>query len=86
VAACESGWPAYRLEKDIWLVWALQTVGAVEQLLTFLTFKGGTSFPRCPVSTTWAGHSAPVRADPGCSRRVRVRTFEDQWQANWLLL
>ena len=24
VAASESGWPAYLLEKDIWVVWALQ--------------------------------------------------------------
>ena len=33
VAAAESGWPAFLLEKDIWVVWVLQS----------LTFKGGTS-------------------------------------------
>jgi antitoxin component of MazEF toxin-antitoxin module len=32
VAAAESGSPAFLLEKDIWVVWALQS----------LTFKGGT--------------------------------------------
>ena len=43
VAAAESGWPANLLEKDIWVVWALQTLGAERQLLKTLTFKGGTS-------------------------------------------
>ena len=46
VAASESGWPAYLLEKDIWVVWALQTLGADEQLLASLTFKGGTSLSK----------------------------------------
>lgn len=39
VAAAASGWPAYLLEKDIWVVWALQSLGADEQLLASLTFK-----------------------------------------------
>ena len=43
VAAAESGWPANLLEKDIWVVWALQTLGTEPQLLETLTFKGGTS-------------------------------------------
>ena len=43
VAAAESGWPANLLEKDIWVVWALQALGAEQQLLETLTFKGGTS-------------------------------------------
>ncbi len=46
VAAAESGWPAYLLEKDIWVVWALQSLGADEQLLASLTFKGGTSLSK----------------------------------------
>ena len=43
VAAAESGWPANLLEKDIRVVWTLQTLGAERQLLETLTFKGGTS-------------------------------------------
>lgn len=46
VAAAASGWPAYLLEKDIWVVWALQSLGADEQLLASLTFKGGTSLSK----------------------------------------
>lgn len=46
VAAAESGWPAYLLEKDIWVVWALQILGADQQLLRSLTFKGGTSLSK----------------------------------------
>ena len=46
VAAAESGWPAYLLEKDIWVVWALQSLGADEQLLASLTFKRGTSLSK----------------------------------------
>ena len=46
VAAAESCWPAYLLEKDIWVVWALQSLGADEQLLASLTFKGGTSLSK----------------------------------------
>jgi hypothetical protein len=44
VAAAESGWPANLLEKDIWVVWALQTLGTEQQLIETLTFKGA---PRC---------------------------------------
>ena len=39
VAAAESGWPAYLLEKDIWVVWALQILGTDQQLLQSLTFN-----------------------------------------------
>lgn len=46
VAAAESGWPAYLLEKDIWVVWALQILGSDQQLLQSLTFKGGTSLSK----------------------------------------
>ena len=46
VAASESGWPAYLLEKDIWVVWALQILGTDQQLLQSLTFKGGTSLSK----------------------------------------
>ena len=46
VAAAESGWPAYLLEKDIWVVWALQILGTDLQLLQSLTFKGGTSLSK----------------------------------------
>lgn len=46
VAAAESGWPAYLLEKDIWVVWALQILGTDQQLLQSLTFKGGTSLSK----------------------------------------
>ena len=46
VAAAESGWPANLLEKDIWMVWALQTLGTEKQLLETLTFKGGTSLSK----------------------------------------
>lgn len=46
VAAAETGWPAYLLEKDIWVVWALQILGTDLQLLQSLTFKGGTSLSK----------------------------------------
>jgi len=46
VAAAESGWPANLLEKDIWVVWALQTLGTEQELLETLTFKGGTSLSK----------------------------------------
>ena len=46
VAAAESGWPAFLLEKDIWVVWALQILGTDQQLLQSLTFKGGTSLSK----------------------------------------
>ncbi len=46
VAASESGWPADLLEKDIWVVWALQALGADEALREVLTFKGGTSLSK----------------------------------------
>ena len=46
VAAAESGWPANLLEKDIWVVWALQTLGTQQQLLETPTFTGGTSLSR----------------------------------------
>ena len=46
VAAAESGWPAFLLEKDIWVVWALQILGTDQQLLRSLTFKGGTSLSK----------------------------------------
>ena len=46
VAAAESGWPAYLLEKDIWVVWALQILGTDQRLLQSLTFKGGTSLSK----------------------------------------
>jgi hypothetical protein len=36
VAAAESGWPAYLLEKDIWVVWALQILDTDQQLLQSL--------------------------------------------------
>ena len=41
-----SGWLANLLEKDIWVVWALQTLGAEQELLETLTFKGGTSLSK----------------------------------------
>jgi hypothetical protein len=34
------------LEKDIWVVWALQILGTDQQLLQSLTFKGGTSLSK----------------------------------------
>jgi hypothetical protein len=46
VAAAAAGWPAYLLEKDIWLVWALPILGTDQQLLQSLTFKGGTSLSK----------------------------------------
>ena len=46
VAAAQSGWPAYLLEKDIWVVWALEALGADKQLLASLTFKVGTSLSK----------------------------------------
>ena len=45
VAAAESGWPANLLEKDIWVVWALQTLGKDQQLLETLTFKSSLKNP-----------------------------------------
>jgi hypothetical protein len=46
VAAAISGWPAFLLEKDIWVVWALRILGTDQQLLQSLTFKGGTSLSK----------------------------------------
>jgi hypothetical protein len=46
VAAAESGWPAFLLEKDIWVVWALQILGTDQQLLHSHTFQGGTSLSK----------------------------------------
>jgi hypothetical protein len=46
VAAATSGWLANLLEKDIWVVWALDVLGTNEQLLETLTFKGGTSLSK----------------------------------------
>ncbi|MGB5135416.1 MAG: nucleotidyl transferase AbiEii/AbiGii toxin family protein [Prochlorococcaceae cyanobacterium] len=46
VAAAETGLPAYILEKDIWVVWTLQTLGSDQLLLSTLTFKGGTSLSK----------------------------------------
>jgi len=48
VTTAESGWPAFLLEKDIWVVWALQILGRDQQLLQSLTFKGGTSLLQGP--------------------------------------
>ena len=42
VAADRSGRPAHLLEKDVWVVWALQTVFG-SALSDHLVFKGGTS-------------------------------------------
>ena len=44
-AASESGRPAYLLEKDIWVVWALQTLFDAP-LGAPLVFKGGTSLSK----------------------------------------
>ena len=45
VAASESGRPAYLLEKDIWVVWALQTLFDAPMGAP-LVFKGGTSLSK----------------------------------------
>ena len=44
-AASESGRPAYLLEKDIWIVWALRTLFAAP-VGASLVFKGGTSLSK----------------------------------------
>ncbi|MXX98317.1 MAG: nucleotidyl transferase AbiEii/AbiGii toxin family protein [Gammaproteobacteria bacterium] len=45
VAAGSSGRPAYLLEKDIWVVWAIQTLFGVP-IGAPLVFKGGTSLSK----------------------------------------
>lgn len=45
VAADRSGLPAHLLEKDVWVVWALQTLFSSE-LGEHLVFKGGTSLSK----------------------------------------
>lgn len=45
VAADHSGRPAHLLEKDVWVVWALQTVFG-SAFGDHLTFKGGTSLSK----------------------------------------
>ena len=45
VAASASGRPAYLLEKDVWLVWSLETLFA-GPLGASLVFKGGTSLSK----------------------------------------
>ncbi|MFN8680280.1 nucleotidyl transferase AbiEii/AbiGii toxin family protein [Paracoccus sp. P2] len=45
VAADRSGRPAHLLEKDVWVVWAMQTLFGSE-LGTHLVFKGGTSLSK----------------------------------------
>ena len=44
-AASESGRPAYLLQKDIWVVWALQTLFDAPMGAP-LVFKGGTSLSK----------------------------------------
>src|SRR6185312_8198589 len=44
-AADQSGSPPYLLEKDIWVVWALQTLFASAHA-AHLVFKGGTSLSK----------------------------------------
>lgn len=46
VAAATRGLPAYLLEKDIWVVWALEALGSDPHLPKTLTFKGGTSLSK----------------------------------------
>ena len=45
VAASASGRPAYLLEKDVWVVWSLDTLFS-DPLGTPLVFKGGTSLSK----------------------------------------
>lgn len=45
VAADRSGRPAHLLEKDVWVVWALQTLFGSD-LGAHLVFKGGTSLSK----------------------------------------
>lgn len=45
VAAAASGRPDYLLEKDAWVVWALETLYACD-FGQYLTFKGGTSLSK----------------------------------------
>lgn len=45
VAASASGRPAYLLEKDIWVVWSLETLFG-DPLGAPLVFKGGTSLSK----------------------------------------
>jgi len=45
VAADRSGRPAHLLEKDVWVVWALETLYA-SALGKRLVFKGGTSLSK----------------------------------------
>ena len=45
VAADRSGRPAHLLEKDVWVVWALQTIFGSD-LGAHLVFKGGTSLSK----------------------------------------
>ena len=45
VAASQTGRPAHLLEKDIWVVWTLDTLYR-STLATALTFKGGTSLSK----------------------------------------
>jgi hypothetical protein len=45
VAATASGRPAYLLEKDVWVVWALQGL-FTSPLGKHLVFKGGTSLSK----------------------------------------
>ena len=44
-AASESGRPAYLLEKDVWVVWALRTLFDAPMGAP-LVFKGGTSLSK----------------------------------------
>jgi antitoxin component of MazEF toxin-antitoxin module len=71
VAAAESGWPAFLLEKDIWVVWALQILGTDQQLLQSLTFKGGTSLSK-------AGAHSPAQASPAQTGRSRFNYNQRQ--------
>lgn len=45
VAADRSGRPVHLLEKDVWVVWALETLGAAP-FGSHLVFKGGTSLSK----------------------------------------
>lgn len=59
VAASASGRPAYLLEKDIWVVWSLETLFA-GSLGAPLVFKGGTSLSKMGVRCDAADHAPGV--------------------------
>ena len=74
VAAGRSGRPAYLLEKDLWVVWALRAL-VDAPFGHALTFKGGTSLSKAYGAIRRYAYSRTVRMDMRTVVTMYVCTF-----------